>query len=63
MDLLSEAPSSDPEIKPGLAKTSEWNEYAAVISPSYATRSMSVECGRRPAADAAASSTSSECGG
>lgn len=52
---LAEAPSSDPEIKPGLVKTREWNEYAAVVSLACSTVSMSVDCERRPAEDAAAS--------
>lgn len=51
---LPEAPSSDPEIKPGLVKT---REYAAVVSPACSTVSVSVICERKPAEDAAASTT------
>ena len=58
MDLLPEAPSSDPEIKPGLLKTREWDDYTAVISPSYTTSMpvTGVNCERGPAADRVATS-------
>jgi type II pantothenate kinase len=59
MDLLPEAPSSDPEIKPGLLKTREWDDYTAVISPSYTTSMpvTGVNCERGPAADRVATSS------
>ena len=60
MDLLAEAPSSDPDIKPGLEKTREWSDYTAVIPHSLVTYAMSVNAGEREQRQAAHAETSSK---
>ncbi|CAI8033187.1 Pantothenate kinase 3 [Geodia barretti] len=51
MDLLSEAPSCDPEIQPELLKIREY------VSPAYATLAVPVDCEPRLAADVATTSS------
>ena len=59
MDLLAEAPSSDPDIKPGLEKTREWSDYTTVIPHSLVTYAMSVNAGERGQAAHAETSSKS----
>ena len=52
MDLISEAPSCDPEIQSELLKARGWAE---VVSPAHPTLAVPVECEPRPVADVAPS--------